>query len=136
MSLPAEMSEQEVAQHDVVQRIFDNGNLNISIGYTTATTETLLQLIDSKPELSESEVQINGKKAIVYTFIWPEMSSPLAPPAPAPPKSNPNERQYYAVAYFERPITGEIHNVMIWAKCKGPAEREIAKKIFQTVRFQ
>src|SRR5215203_5506909 len=67
--VPEDMTEQETAEKNGLQRIFDNGKLSISVGYSTAGLDNYMQIISGKTDLKEETSQIDGKKVNLFTFV-------------------------------------------------------------------
>ena len=130
--VPADMTEQETAQKTDKQKIFDNGKLSISIGYSTIKLESFMQIIEGKAELNEEIAQINGKKANIFTFLM----TPIRVDKPIPPRrSDPDKLLHRAVAFFPAPVNPD-DNYVLWAECEDAAGQALAKQIFQTAKFQ
>jgi hypothetical protein len=131
--VPADMTEQETAPKTEMQRIFDNGRLSISIGYTTAGLDAVMQIIAAKAELKEEISQIDGRKVNLFTFLM----TPIPVDKPVPPRrSDPDKLLHRAVAFFPEPLKNDKQNIVLWAECEDPAGQALAKQIFQTAKFQ
>ena len=131
--VPTDMTEQETGPKTEKQRIFDNGRLSISIGYTTANLDALMQIISAKAELKEEISQIDEKKVNIFTFLM----TPISVDKPIPPRrSDPAKLLHRVVAFFPEPLKNDRHNIVLWAECEDAAGQALAKQIFQTAKFQ
>ncbi|HEX8279703.1 MAG TPA: hypothetical protein VF540_13455 [Segetibacter sp.] len=93
-----------------------NINLNIEVGLYAGKYD-----VDQEEKYySKKSVEIDSKKAEIVTFKFRKASSKL---------------EYIAILYFNE-IGSENSKMSFTAYCKTAEEREIAKKIFYSIKFK
>jgi hypothetical protein len=94
--------------------------LDIDFGIYSNSLSLYYKQIDYR----EESISIDGRKAKLCLFrLTPSFTTPAD-----------GKLTFIAAIYF--PDTGLGEKLTFWANCKGPAEQEMAKAIFQSIKFK
>ena len=124
-SLPPDMEEQTVQGKDSYVGEYRSSNIQFSFDYGWYSDPLEHDYFPTQPEYQEANVAIGGKSAKIVTFHRAATDSGFP---------------YVAAVYFPDVLDGQTSvgmktRLTMWADCKGQSEQEIAKKIFQSIRF-
>ena len=121
--LPPDMEEHPVKGIDSYVGEYRNSDVALSFDYGWWSDS--FKYYPSRPQYQEATVEIDGKAAKVITFFRSEHDNPFP---------------YVAAIHFADVGTGPgeggmITKLTLWADCKSPADQDIAKEIFSSIKF-
>ena len=125
-SIPSEFEKEDVRGKDSCFSSFRSKNILLSLDvlfYIGKESDSRKDEVSDEKDFKISKLKIDGRKAEIITYYETEN------------KEQWKDLLFNATLFVPVIDKKEGGNLTMWANCRSEKDREIAKKIFETVRF-